>query len=218
MNAVIIEPPQKVTTSILWLHGLGANGHDFEPIVAELPAELTAHTRFIFPHAPTRPITINGGMHMPGWYDVVATDLTQHQDIQGIHDSAQLIQNYLDSEIKHGIPSERIILAGFSQGGALALHVGLRYPTQLAGIIALSTYLPLATTLAAESHAANRPTPIFMAHGQFDPIILFTQAEHSHYQLNQLGYSVEWHYYPMAHSVSLEEINDLSRWLMNLNL
>jgi len=218
VNAVIIEPPQKVTSSILWLHGLGANGHDFEPIVAELPAELTAHTRFIFPHAPTRPITINGGMHMPGWYDVVNADLTQHQDIQGIHDSAQLIEHYLDSENKQGIPAERIILAGFSQGGALALQVGLRYPSPLAGIIALSTYLPLATTVAAELHAVNCHTPIFMAHGQFDPIISLTQAEHSHHQLHQLGYSVEWHCYPMAHSVSLEEIDDLSRWLMNLNL
>lgn len=218
MNAVIIEPPQKATISILWLHGLGANGHDFEPIVAELPAELTPHTRFIFPHAPTRPISINGGMHMPGWYDVVNADLTQHQDIQGIHASAELIQRYLDSEIKQGIPAERIILAGFSQGGAIALHVGLRYPSQLAGIIALSTYLPLATTVAAELHPANRHSPIFMAHGQDDRTIFLNQAEHSHHQLHQLGYSVEWHCYPMAHSVSLEEINDLSRWLMKLNL
>jgi phospholipase/carboxylesterase len=213
MNAVIIEPSHTATASVIWLHGLGANGHDFEPIVPQLPNTLTRHTRFIFPHAPQRPITINSGMVMPGWYDVYGMDFTAQQDAQGIHDSEQILCNYVAQEIEHGIDAKRIILAGFSQGGAIALQTGLRYPLTLAGIMALSTYLPLADTVENEIHAANRQTPIFIAHGQFDQVIPFSLGERSRTELEKLGYNVEWHSYNMQHNVSAEEIIDLSHWL-----
>jgi phospholipase/carboxylesterase len=212
-NAVIIEPPQSATASVIWLHGLGANGHDFEPIIPELPKNLTRYTRFIFPHAPQRPITINGGMVMPGWYDIFGVDFTAQQDAQGLHDSEQILCNYIAQEIERGIDARRIVLAGFSQGGVVALQTGLRYPLTLAGIMALSTYLPLADTVESEIHAANRQTPIFMAHGQFDQVILFEHGERSSKRLEKLGYSVEWHSYNMQHSVCAEEIVALSHWL-----
>ncbi len=212
-NAVIIEPSETATASVLWLHGLGANGHDFEPIVPELPQSLTRTTRFIFPHAPHRPITINGGLVMPAWYDVIAMDLPAKQDSQGIHDSEQILCQYISQEIKRGISTQRIVLAGFSQGGVIALHTGLRYPHPLAGIMALSSYLPLADTVKNEIHVANRKTPIFMAHGQHDPVILFSHAERSHQQLEKLGYEVEWHSYNMEHNVNPAEIVDMSHWL-----
>lgn len=215
MNAVIIEPSRPVTASVIWLHGLGANGHDFEPIVSELPKSLTAHTRFIFPHAPSRPISINDGMVMPGWYDIVNMDLTLQEDAEGIHESAQLLQNYIADQMDSGIPAQRIVLAGFSQGGAIALHTGLRYPHTLAGIMALSTYLPLADTVAAEIHSANRNTNIFYGHGEFDPVIKLFQAKRSLIQLEQLGYSVEWHIYKMEHSVNAAEMADFGCWLNN---
>ncbi|RKZ84080.1 MAG: carboxylesterase [Candidatus Parabeggiatoa sp. nov. 1] len=221
-NAVVIEPPESATASVIWLHGLGANGHDFEPIVPQLPKNLTRHTRFIFPHAPQRPITINGGMVMPGWYDVFPTDfigqpnaqeLNIQQDAQGIQASDQIVRNYMAQEIERGISTERMVLAGFSQGGAIALHTGLRYPLPLAGIMALSTYLPLADTVENEIHAANRQTSIFMAHGEFDPLILLPYAQRSHAHLEKLGYNVQWHSYDMEHSVNPEEIADISQWL-----
>ncbi|TGO02828.1 carboxylesterase [Candidatus Thiomargarita nelsonii] len=212
-NPVIIEPPGSASASILWLHGLGANGHDFEPIVPALPENLTRHTRFIFPHAPQRPITINGGMVMPGWYDVYGMDLTAQQDAQGIQNSEQILCQYIAQEIESGIDAKRIILAGFSQGGVIALQTGLRYPQTLAGIMALSSYLPLADTVEKENHAANRQTPIFMAHGQFDQVISFRHGERSRTELEKLGYRVEWHSYNMEHNVSPEEIVDISHWL-----
>lgn len=213
LNAIAIEPPEPATASIIWLHGLGANGHDFEPIVPELPASLTRCTRFIFPHAPNRPISINMGMVMPGWYDIAEVDLTARQDVEGIYESDQLLRAYLQREVEQGIPTERIVVAGFSQGGAIALHTSLRYPQKLAGILALSTYLPLADTVAAEIHPANRQTPIFYGHGQLDPVIWFPQANHSRVQLEQLGYAVEWHAYVMQHAVCPQEIADIGRWL-----
>jgi len=212
-NAVVIEPTNPATASIIWLHGLGANGHDFEPIVPQIPETITRQTRFIFPHAPQRPITINGGMVMPGWYDVTEMDLTARQDIQGTRESEQILCNYVAQEIERGISTKRIVLAGFSQGGAIVLHGGLRYPLPLAGIMALSTYLPLADTVSSEIHTANRQTPIFMAHGLYDPVISFVHAEHSRTQLEKLGINVEWHSYNMQHSVNAEEIADISRWL-----
>jgi phospholipase/carboxylesterase len=213
MNAVVIEPPEHATASVLWLHGLGANGHDFEPIVPELPNHLTRHTRFIFPHAPQRAITINGGMVMPGWYDVANPNLTMQQDAEGIHDSERILHSYIAHEMKASIPASRIILAGFSQGGAIALQTGLRYPHTLAGILVLSSYLPLANTVAAEIHPANRNTPIFMGHGELDPVIGLVHAQASRELLETLGYRVEWHSYRMEHNVSTAEIIDLSRWL-----
>jgi phospholipase/carboxylesterase len=212
-DAIIINPPQPATASVIWLHGLGANGHDFEPIVPELPKEITRYTRFIFPHAPARPITINGGMIMPGWYDVFGMDLTVQQDVQGIRESEQIVHHYLAQEIKQGISTQRIVLAGFSQGGAIVLHTGLRYPQPLAGIMALSTYLPLIDTVVQERHLANQPTPIFLAHGQQDSVIALLHAQRSRAYLEQLGYRVEWHDYPMAHQVNAAEIRDISYWL-----
>jgi len=212
-NAVIIEPNEPATASVIWLHGLGANGHDFEPIVPELSESLTRKTRFIFPHAPHRSITINGGMVMPGWYDVTAMDIPAQQDAIGIQDSEQILCQYISQEIEQGISSQRIVLAGFSQGGAIALHTGLRYSLPLAGIMVLSSYLPLADTVEKEIHAANRQTPIFMAHGQHDPTILLVHAERSRTKLEQHGYGVEWHSYNMPHSVCPNEITDISDWL-----
>jgi phospholipase/carboxylesterase len=212
-NAIIINPPQPATASVIWLHGLGANGHDFEPIVPELPQNITRYTRFIFPHAPARPITINGGMVMPGWYDVLGMDLTVPEDEPGIRESENLICNYLAQEIEQGIATQRIILAGFSQGGAIALQTGLRYPQPLAGIMALSTYLPLINTVAQERHLANQTIPIFMAHGQQDSVIALLHAQRSHAYLAELGYRVEWHDYPMAHQVNEAEISDIGYWL-----
>jgi len=212
-DAIIINPPQPATASVIWLHGLGANGHDFEPIVPELPKEITCYTRFIFPHAPSRPITINGGMIMPGWYDVFGMDLTVQQDAQGIRESEQIVRYYLAQEMAQGISTQRIVLAGFSQGGAIVLHTGLRYPHPLAGIMALSTYLPLIDTVVQERHLANQPTPIFLAHGQQDLVIALLHAQRSRAYLEQLGYRVEWHDYPMAHQVNAAEIRDISQWL-----
>jgi len=213
LKAVIIEPPKSATASIIWLHGLGANGHDFEPIVSELSEKITCHSRFIFPHAPNRPVTINMGMVMPAWYDVVTQDLTKGEDSHGIRASEKIVHDFISNEMRRGIDAQHIVLAGFSQGGAIALHTSLRYPKTLAGIMVLSAYLPLADTVAKEKHTANEKTPIFMAHGQFDPVITFAQAKHSHQQLEKIGYAVEWHDYPMEHAVNTQEINDINQWL-----
>lgn len=214
MNAIIVEPAQPATASIIWLHGLGANGHDFEPIVSELPRKLTCHTRFIFPHAPQRPISINGGMTMRGWYDIIHLDLTLQQDDQGIYESEQLLKTYIHQESEAGIPNQRIILAGFSQGGAIALHTGLRYTMSLGGIMALSTYLPLSDQIEAEIHPTNRNISIFMGHGEFDPVIPLHQAQSSRKQLEQLGYPIQWHTYRMGHHVNYQEIQDIGHWLI----
>jgi phospholipase/carboxylesterase len=214
-NAVIIiEPSEPVTASVIWLHGLGASGHDFESIVPELPKNITRHTRFIFPHAPHRPITVNGGMVMPGWYDVLAMDLPTQEDTKGIQDSDQILCNYISQEIESGISAQRIVLAGFSQGGAIALQTGLRYPLALAGIIALSTYLPLRDTVESEIHTANRQISIFLAHGQLDPVISVSHAQLTHTYLEKLGYNIEWHNYNMQHNVCPEEVVDIGSWLI----
>ena len=214
MNAVVIEALQEATASVIWLHGLGANGHDFEPVVPMFTKSLREQTRFIFPHAPNRPITINGGMVMPGWYDITEMDLTKRQDAPGIHDSMKILRGYIEKEVEKGIPENRIILAGFSQGGAVALHTGLRYEKTLAGIMALSTYLPLAETVDDEIHEANRQTSIFYGHGQFDAVIPIQHAEASREHLQKLGYSVQWHSYAMEHNVMEQEIRDIDQWLI----
>jgi len=210
---IIIEPKGTATASVIWLHGLGASGDDFVPVVPYLPASVTQRTRFVFPHAPERPITINMGMVMRGWYDIAQINLTRQQDAEGVRDSEKLLTGYISAELDKGILAENIVLAGFSQGGAIALHTGLRYPARLAGIMALSTYLPLAETLEKERHAANADTPIFMGHGSRDGVISIQQAEDSRELLKTLGYTVEWHSYPMEHSVSPEEIQDIGVWL-----
>jgi phospholipase/carboxylesterase len=212
LPAVVIEPPQPATASVIWLHGLGADGHDFEPIVPELGLG-DAPVRFIFPHAPERPVTINMGYVMRAWYDVTAPDLSQGQDEAGTRESEQLLCDWIAHERERGIAVERIILAGFSQGGAIVLHTGLRYPEALGGIMALSTYLPLADSVADEKHAANAATPIFMAHGSDDPIIPLALAERSRDTLATLGHPVAWHEYRMPHSVCAEEIGAIAGWL-----
>jgi phospholipase/carboxylesterase len=199
------------TYSVIWLHGLGADGHDFEPIVDELT--LTHNIRFIFPHAPSIPVSINNGMVMPAWYDIKAMQIDSLQDAEGIHHSEKAILALIEREIERGVNSENIILAGFSQGGAIALHTALRYSKPLAGIMGLSTYLPLVDTVEKEMHSANKNTSIFLAHGSLDPVVPFNLALETQDTLNELGYSSVLKKYHMEHSVCPEEINDISDWI-----
>lgn len=212
-NAVIIEPETAQKASVIWLHGLGADGHDFEPIVPELHLPEGLGVRFVFPHAPVRAVTINGGMQMRAWYDVRHMDLRLQEDADSIIDSAEITRNYIEAEIAGGIPADKIILAGFSQGGAIALYAGLRYPEKLAGLLALSAYLPLPARLASEGCDANKTVDIMMAHGIYDPVIPVVAGKQSCELLQQLGYRANWRTYPMQHAVCLEEIKDISDWL-----
>jgi len=213
LPAVEHETAASPRHSVIWLHGLGADGHDFAPIVPELVAADWPALRFVFPHAPVQPVTVNGGMPMRAWYDIVAFDLLARQDEAGIRASIAAVEALIARENERGVPDERIVLAGFSQGGAIALAAGLRHTKRLAGIVALSTYLPLADTLAAERSAANTGVPIFQAHGTFDPVVIPPRGSDSRDLLQTLGYHVEWHAYPMAHAVCAEEIADLRTWL-----
>ena len=213
LSCVEVNPNVPPRAAIIWLHGLGADGHDFEPIVPQVQACLSIPTRFIFPHAPHRPVTINGGYIMRAWYDIATFDLSQTEDSGGIHESTMQLNALIQREIRYGIAAHHIVLAGFSQGGAIALHAGLRYPQRLAGIIALSTYLPLASMAADERHRANLETPIFMGHGSEDSVIPLPHALASRRILEELGYPVEWHDYAMPHSLCDEEVNDIAAWL-----
>jgi phospholipase/carboxylesterase len=213
MEAVEIETGSPPQAAVIWLHGLGADGHDFEPLVPEL--RLAKPVRFVFPHAPVQPVTINNGMRMRAWYDIFQFGGGREDD-QGIRASQRLIEELISQEVKRGIPENRIILAGFSQGGAIVLQTALRYPKKLAGVMALSTYLPIAATLEAERNAANAQIPVFMAHGQYDDIIPIRRAQESKTVLEKSGYRVEWHEYPMPHSVCGEEVRDISAWLAKL--
>jgi phospholipase/carboxylesterase len=197
--------------SVIWLHGLGADGHDFEPIVEELG--LKGDYRFVFPHAPVRAVTINAGMRMRAWFDILALDRHAGEDEAGIRASGAAVESLIDREIARGIPAHAIVVAGFSQGGALALHVALRESRVLAGVLALSCFLPLARTLPHEKQDANAQVPIFMAHGVADPVIGLGFAEASRDALEAEGYRVEWHTYPMGHSVCAAEISDIAGWL-----
>ena len=208
LPSVEIETGPDPRAAVIWLHGLGADGHDFEPIVPEL--ELALPVRFVFPHAPVRPVTLNQGMPMRAWYDIYQLG-GGPEDAQGVRASQKLVEQMIAAEKRRG--ADRIVLAGFSQGGAIVLQTALRHPERLAGVLALSTYLPLHPTLAAERHAANRDLPIFMAHGQYDDIIPLARAEQSRRLLEGLGYPLEWHTYPMPHSVCPEEIGHLSQFL-----
>ena len=212
-DAVIIEPAGRHRASVIWLHGLGADGHDFEPVAPELGLPAGAGARFIFPHAPFMAVTINGGQRMRAWYDIRSADLRQQEDAAAIRASAELVERYIQAEQASGIPASRIILAGFSQGGALALHTGLRYAVSLGGIIALSTYLPLPDRLRAEATDANRASPVFMAHGRADPVIPLAHGQATAEALRQAGYAVDWHEYPMPHSVCPQEITAIGAWL-----
>lgn len=211
LEIVEITSGDSPVASVIWLHGLGADGHDFASIVPQL--DLPVQTRFIFPHAPVRPITVNMGVRMRAWYDILSMERTDSEDGDGICTSALAVGALIEKEIDRGITSEKIILAGFSQGGAIALHTALRYPHRLAGVLALSTYLPLRRTLASERSAVNVSIPIFMAHGIYDPVIPKSMALKAKEILLQHGYDVAWHSYPMDHSVCIDEIADISNWL-----
>jgi phospholipase/carboxylesterase len=204
------------SAAVIWMHGLGADGSDFAGLVPELNLSGCRPIRFVFPHAPSMPVTINGGYVMPAWYDIRGANLVAQQDAQGIERSRQAIEALIEHEASRGIPHERIVLAGFSQGCAMALHTALRFPHKLAGVIALSGYLPLAERFAAERHAANADTPIFMAHGTMDPVVVLARAEESRHLLTQHGHPVSWHTYPMPHSVHPQEIQDISDFLQEV--
>ena len=211
MEAVEINTGPDPKAAVIWLHGLGADGHDFEPIVPEL--ELARPVRFVFPHAPVRPVTINQGMRMRAWYDVLQLG-GGPEDEAGIRASQKLLEDMIAAERKRGMA--KIVLAGFSQGGAIVLQTALRHQERLAGVLALSTYLPLHATVEAERSAASRELPIFMAHGQYDDLIPLARAEQSRRALEALGYKVEWNTYPMPHSVCPEEISDISEFLLRI--
>lgn len=208
-----IETAPNPSAAVIWLHGLGADGNDFAALVPELDLSGYPAIRFIFPHAPSMPVTINGGYVMPAWYDIRGADLTSRQDEAGIRASARAITALIAHEIGRGIPAKRIVLAGFSQGCAMALHTGLRFPQALAGIMALSGYLPLAEHFAAERAPANAHTPIFMAHGNQDPVVDPARGAASRDLLARLGYPVEWHSYPMEHSVHPHEVAEIAAFL-----
>ena len=210
---VVVESSRPAKAAVVWLHGLGADGHDFEPVAAELSRGGLDDVRFVFPHAPVRPVTINGGMAMRAWYDIAGPELDRRADEDGVRESADVARALVDAQIAAGIPAQRIVLAGFSQGGAIALHAGLRLPFPIAGILALSTYLPVPQTLASQAHEANRNVPIFLAHGSQDPVIALALSERSRATLSDLGYVVEVHTYPMPHSVCAEEVRDIADWL-----
>jgi phospholipase/carboxylesterase len=211
LEAIEIETGKNPTASVIWLHGLGADGNDFAPIVPELELPKTP-IRFVFPHAPMQPVTINGGMRMRAWYDI-ADGVNRREDERGVRASQAMIEALIGRERKRGTKAERVVLAGFSQGGAIALQTGLRHPERIAGILALSTYVPVGERLSVEASAANRNVPIFMAHGSYDPIIPLGRAEQSRELLQSLGYPVEWREYGMPHSVCPEELADIGEWL-----
>ncbi len=211
-DSIVIAPPGTPKASIIWLHGLGADGHDFEPLVNQMRLA-DAGIRVTLPHAPRRPVTINGGYVMRAWYDILDINLAQNPDEFGIHESSALLTRLAQAEEDAGIPTERIVLAGFSQGGAIALHCGLRFPRRLAGILALSTYLPLSQALDDEAAEANHTTPIFMGHGQMDPIVPLHQGQASATRLADMGYPVEFRQYAMPHSVCPQEVLDIGAWL-----
>ena len=198
--------------SVIWLHGLGADGHDFEPIVPELhlPAELPL--RFVFPHAPVRPVTINGGMAMRAWYDIVSLDAEGRADAAGVHESTALLEGLIAREQERGISADKIVIAGFSMGGAIAINTALHTKEKLAGLMALSTYLPLPSEV--EGSEGSRDLPVFMAHGSFDPMLPMQWGQVSAERLREAGFTVEWREYPMAHAVCPEEIRDIAEWLV----
>jgi phospholipase/carboxylesterase len=213
LECVEIETAPDPRHAVTWLHGLGADGHDFEPIVPQLVRPGWPALRFVFPHAPVRPITLNGGLPMRGWYDIAGFDLAQRQDEAGIRASIGEVATLIGRESARGVPASNLVLAGFSQGGAIALAAGLRHPRGLAAIVGLSTYLPIADRTADERHAANAATPVFMAHGAFDPVVPQVLGERSRDRLREWGLGVEWHSYPMAHQVCPQEITDLAVFL-----
>lgn len=216
LDHIEIETAPNPEIAIIWLHGLGADGNDFVPMVRELDLSGLPGIRFIFPHAGTMPVTINGGYVMRAWYDIIGTDLTRREDEAGLRASQLQVEALIAREKARGIAASRIVLAGFSQGCAMTLQTGLRHPEPLAGMLCLSGYLPLASVSASERTEASLTTPIFMAHGTMDPVVPFARAEQSQQALTALGYQVEWHTYPMQHSLCLEQVRDIGHWLRKI--
>lgn len=208
---IIINPQKTHQSSVIWMHGLGADGHDFEPLVPNLG--LSKHTRFILPHAPTRPITLNGGMPMPGWYDIAGLNARDREDEAGVRQSAESIRALIAQEHAAGIDYQKIFLVGFSQGGAMALFTGLTYPKALGGIIGLSTYMPIASVFTHERRLENQNTPILMVHGTQDTVVEYAFGKKTQMALRQQGYFVTWQDYPMAHEVCQPEISLIAEWL-----
>ena len=219
-ETVELTTSDELTGSVIWLHGLGADGHDFEPIVPELRLPDTIGLRFVFPHAPVRPVTINAGMSMRAWYDILSLDADGRADEDGVRESSAMLEALVDREVERGIDADRIVLAGFSQGGAIALHAALRSTRKLAGLMALSTYLPLRKCFEDEvvnvANAGDTELRIFMAHGTFDPVLPMQWGQASAELLREHGFDVEWHEYPMAHQVCMEEITDVRNWLVSV--
>jgi phospholipase/carboxylesterase len=213
LDGIETETAPHPAVAVIWLHGLGADGNDFVPIVPQLVDPAWPALRFVFPHAPVRAVTVNGGARMRAWYDIVGTDIASRQDATGVHESIGLVRQLIAREGERGIAADRVLLAGFSQGGAIALATALRHPETLAGVIALSTYLPLHETTVAELAPANAALPVFMGHGNHDPVIPESLGALSRDFLRRLGHLVEWHAYPMAHQVCAPEIADLRTWI-----
>ncbi|HHJ34707.1 MAG TPA: carboxylesterase [Gammaproteobacteria bacterium] len=216
LDSIIIETQHEPDAAIIWLHGLGADGNDFVPIVDQLQLPSHYAIRFIFPHAPIRPITINQGYPMPGWYDISSLSITEKEDEAGIREASAILKQLCDEQVADGIDPARIVVAGFSQGGAIALHCGCRYPTPLAGIMALSTYLPLPDTLASEIAENAIDIPVFMAHGRQDDVVSYEYGKQSMTRLQTLGMEVQWYEYDMAHAVCIEEIHHIRNWLTEI--
>ncbi|MDC0178400.1 alpha/beta hydrolase [Woeseiaceae bacterium] len=206
--------------TVIWLHGLGGDGHGWEPIVAELKLDQYADIRFVFPHAPVRPVTINGGMSMRAWYDVISLDRDGLQDEVGIRDSAATLKRLVEREHDRGIDYDRIVLTGFSQGGAIAIHTAIRFPERLAGLMALSTWIPLESTIDAEviqiSESQPRDLPVLIAHGSFDTVLPIIAGQHARDLMRKMGFEVQWHDYPMAHDICTKEIAEIRKWLLNI--
>ncbi len=217
LDFIEINPSGDPAAVIIWLHGLGADGHDFEAIVPELRLPASLPVRYVFPHAPERAVTINGGVVMRAWFDVYDFDLSADSvDQDQFLESADMLRALIENELQSGMASNRIVLAGFSQGGAIVLHTGLQYPKQLAGILAMSMHLPVIPALAPSLSPANKRVPVLMAHGQTDPVIPVSSAIETRQALTALGYTVDWHEYPMPHAVCAEEIEDIRAWLFKV--
>jgi phospholipase/carboxylesterase len=216
LQCVEVQTSPSPGATVILLHGLGADGYDFVPVVRELETHGAPSARYVFPHAPTMPVTINGGYVMRAWYDILGTDLVRREDERGIRASQGMVEALIEREVARGVARSRIVLAGFSQGGAITLHTGLRQPQPLAGLIALSCYLPLAESFSKEAAAASKGVPVFLAHGTQDPVVPLARGAASRDALKAAGYAVEWHDYPMPHSVSAEEISDIAAFMQRV--